>query len=127
MFLTKHLSMRSCSPSTNYNMVQQIRSLSSKVLFALSINNFGAVFSRISGRLQELSVSGGSGNDGIGGSGVSGMVMAGMGGGSDSHDGSSNSITTDIELIQHIDVNIGRLVKLLAEAVSKFKALKNVV
>ena len=33
----------------------QLKNLSSKVLFALSFNNFSAVFSRISGRLQELS------------------------------------------------------------------------
>ena len=84
---------------SHYNMVQQIRSLASKVLFALSVNNFGAVFSRISGRLQELSVSNDQENP-------------------DNH--------TDIELIQHIDVNIGRLVKLLAETVAKFKNLKNV-
>ena len=85
------------SCSSNYNMVTQIRALASKVLFALSVNNFGAVFSRISGRLQELSVSNEENPD--------------------NH--------TDIELIQHIDVNIGRLVKLLTEAISKFKSLKN--
>ena len=44
-------------PNDNSNMVNQIRILTSKVLFALSVNNFSAVFSRISGRLQELSVS----------------------------------------------------------------------
>ena len=36
----------------NSNMAGQIRHLASKVLFALSVNNFNAVFSRISGRLQ---------------------------------------------------------------------------
>ena len=43
-------------PNDNSNMVNQIRSLTSKVLYALSVNNFSAVFSRISSRLQELSV-----------------------------------------------------------------------
>ena len=57
----------------------QLRSLASKVLFALSLNNFSAVFSRISGRLQELSVS-----------------------------SEETSDHTDIELIQHINVDIGR-------------------
>ena len=44
-------------PNDNSNMVNQIRILTSKVLFALSVNNFSAVFNRISGRLQELAVS----------------------------------------------------------------------
>jgi neurofibromin 1 len=82
-------------PNDSSNMVNQIRNLASKVLFALSVNNFGAVFSRISSRLQELSVS----ND-------------------------ENPDHTDIELIQHIDVDLQRLTKLLTEAISKFKSLK---
>ena len=57
----------------------QLRSLASKVLFAFSLNNFSAVFSRISGRLQELSVSSEETFD-----------------------------HTDIDLIQHINVDIGR-------------------
>ena len=57
----------------------QLKSLASKVLFALSLNNFSAVFSRISGRLQELSVS-----------------------------NEETSDYTDIELIQHINIDIGR-------------------
>ena len=57
----------------------QLRNLASKVLFALSLNNFSAVFSRISGRLQELSVS-----------------------------NEETSDYTDIELIQHINIDIGR-------------------
>merc|ERR1719402_988777 len=73
----------------------QLRTLASKVLFALSLNNFSAVFSRISGRLQELSVS-----------------------------SEEQSDHTDIELIQHINVDIGRLTKLLAEAIAKFRQLK---
>ncbi len=76
--------------------VTQIRSLASKVLFALSVNNFGAVFSRISGRLQELSVSGEESPD-----------------------------LTDIELIQHINVDLVRLTKLLQEANAKFRGLRN--
>ena len=63
--------------------------------FALSVNNFSAVFSRISGSLHELSVS-----------------------------SDDNPDHTDIELIQHIDMDITRLTKLLTEAISKFKSLK---
>lgn len=63
------------------SQVNQIRQLASNVLFALSRNNFSAVFSRISGRLQELSVS---------------------------PDESADH--TDIELIQHIDVDLPRSV-----------------
>ena len=63
----------------NDNGRDQLKNLASKVLFALSINNFNAVFSRISGRLQELSVSNEETND-----------------------------YTDIELIQHINIDISR-------------------
>ena len=73
----------------------QLKNLASKVLFALSLNNFSAVFSRISGRLQELSVS------------------------SEEH-----SDYTDIELIQHINIDITRLTKLFSEAIAKFRTLK---
>ena len=69
--------------------------MTSKVLFALSINSFSAVFNRISNRLQELSVS-----------------------------NEENPDHTDIELIQHVDVDLQRLTKLLTEAISKFKSLK---
>ena len=82
-------------PNDNSNMVTQIRHLTSKVLFALSINSFSAVFNRISNRLQELSVS-----------------------------NEENPDHTDIELIQHVDVDLQRLTKLLTEAISKFKSLK---
>lgn len=37
------------------NNAPSLKVLASKVLFALSQNHFGAVFSRISARLQELS------------------------------------------------------------------------
>ena len=81
---------------SSYNMVSQIRKLASKILFALSVNNFGAVFNRIQGRLQELSVSNEENPD--------------------NH--------TDIELIQHIDVDVARLTRLLHEAIGKFRQLK---
>jgi len=79
-------------PSSN---ALQLRNLASKVLFALSLNNFGAVFSKISGRLQELSVTNEEAAD-----------------------------HTDIELIQHINVDISRLTKLFTEAIAKFRSLK---
>lgn len=61
-----------------------IKLLASKVLFALSINFFNAVFSRISSKLQELA----SCPD-------------------------ENPDYSDIELIQHINVDVSRLTKLL--------------
>ncbi|KAL3223249.1 hypothetical protein MRX96_027662 [Rhipicephalus microplus] len=76
-------------------MVVPLKNLASKVLFALSLNNFNAVFNRISGRLHELS--------------------------------NANEETTDfsdIELIQHINVDVTRLIKLLNEINSKFRSLR---
>ncbi|XP_060800032.1 neurofibromin isoform X2 [Neoarius graeffei] len=73
----------------------QLRSSASAVLFSLSCNNFNAVFSRISTRLQELTV---CTEDTV-----------------DVH---------DIELIQYINVDCSKLKKLLQETVLKFKALK---
>ncbi|KAK2831420.1 hypothetical protein Q7C36_016506 [Tachysurus vachellii] len=73
----------------------QLRSSASAVLFSLSCNNFSAVFSRISTRLQELTV---CTEDTV-----------------DVH---------DIELIQYINVDCSKLKRLLQETVLKFKALK---
>lgn len=61
-----------------------LKNLASKVLFALSLNFFNAVFNRISARLQELSVS-----------------------------NEENPDYSDIELIQHINVDVHRLTRLL--------------
>ncbi|KAK2723883.1 hypothetical protein QYM36_002292, partial [Artemia franciscana] len=76
-------------------MVHQLKNLASKVLFALSLNNFGAVFSRISARLQELSSCSDESPD-----------------------------LSDIELIQYINVDILRLVKIFQESISKFRVLR---
>lgn len=62
-----------------------LRGLSSKVLYALSQSHFGAVFNRIASRLQELSAS--------------------------PDDNSSDY--NDIDLIQHVDLDVHRLTKLL--------------
>lgn len=72
-----------------------LKSLASKVLFALSQNHFGAVFNRISARLQELSAC-----------------------------SEENPDYSDIELIQHIDLDVNRLTKLLTETIQKFRLLK---
>lgn len=61
-----------------------LKNLASKVLFALSLNFFSAVFNRISARLQELS-----------------------------NCGDENPDYSDIELIQHINIDLYRLTKLL--------------
>ncbi|XP_061381532.1 neurofibromin isoform X2 [Danaus plexippus] len=72
-----------------------LRQLASKVLFALSPNFFNAVFNRISARLQELASS-----------------------------SEENPDFTDIELIQHVNVDILRLIRLLNESIQKFKLLR---
>lgn len=62
----------------------QLKNLTSKVLFALSINFFNAVFNRITGRLQELTTSTEESPD-----------------------------CTDLELIQYINVDVVKLTRLL--------------
>ncbi|CAG0906525.1 unnamed protein product, partial [Cyprideis torosa] len=118
-FMNVKLLLREICPFINENAndtnphMTQIRSLASKVLFALSLNNFGAVFSRIQAskpvivknlicqlhpvlnRLQELS---------------------------DPSEESSDF--SDIELIQHINVDINRLIKLFNESINKLKSLR---
>ncbi|CAH1153410.1 unnamed protein product [Phaedon cochleariae] len=81
-------------PPDNPNLLS-IRLLASKVLFALSVNFFNAVFNRISSKLQELA----SCPD-------------------------ENPDSSDIELIQHINVDVSRLIRLFLEAISKFRLLK---
>ncbi|KAK6622690.1 hypothetical protein RUM43_008532 [Polyplax serrata] len=73
----------------------QLKNLTSKVLFALSINFFNAVFNRITGRLQELTTSTEESPD-----------------------------CTDLELIQYINVDVVKLTRLLNETNQKFKLLK---
>uniref|UniRef100_A0A8C7K103 Neurofibromin n=1 Tax=Oncorhynchus kisutch TaxID=8019 RepID=A0A8C7K103_ONCKI len=73
----------------------ELRASASGVLFSLSCNNFNAVFSRISTRLQELTVC------------------------------SEDTVDVhDIELMQYINVDCSKLKRLLQETVLKFKALK---
>ncbi|XP_023838675.1 neurofibromin isoform X2 [Salvelinus sp. IW2-2015] len=73
----------------------ELRASASGVLFSLSCNNFNAVFSRISTRLQELTVC------------------------------SEDTVDVhDIELMQYINVDCFKLKRLLQETVFKFKALK---
>ncbi|KAL3856417.1 hypothetical protein ACJMK2_011181 [Sinanodonta woodiana] len=74
----------------------QLKNLASKVLFALSLNNFTAVFNRISARLTTLSAC-----------------------------NEDQSDLSDLELIQHINVDVSRLTKLLSEVNSKFRLLKS--
>ncbi|XP_061538129.1 neurofibromin isoform X8 [Phycodurus eques] len=73
----------------------ELRASASAVLFSLSCNNFNAVFSRISTRLQELTVC-----------------------------LEDNVDVHDIELMQYINVDCSKLKRLLQETVLKFKALK---
>ncbi|XP_012529974.1 neurofibromin [Monomorium pharaonis] len=73
---------------------KMIRDLASKVLFALSLNFFNAVFNRISARLQELSNS-----------------------------GDENPDCSDIELMQYINADVHRLTRLLNEIIQKVRQL----
>uniref|UniRef100_A0AAQ6AHH6 Neurofibromin n=1 Tax=Amphiprion ocellaris TaxID=80972 RepID=A0AAQ6AHH6_AMPOC len=73
----------------------ELRASASAVLFSLSCNNFNAVFSRISTRLQELTVC-----------------------------SEDNVDVHDIELMQYISVDCSKLKRLLQETVLKFRALK---
>ncbi|XP_071652252.1 neurofibromin isoform X2 [Temnothorax longispinosus] len=73
---------------------KMIRTLASKVLFALSLTFFNAVFNRISARLQELSNS-----------------------------GDENPDCSDIELMQYINVDVYRLTRLLNETIQKIRQL----
>ncbi|XP_074869411.1 neurofibromin isoform X9 [Carettochelys insculpta] len=73
----------------------ELRNSASGVLFSLSCNNFNAVFSRISTRLQELTVC-----------------------------SEDNADVHDIELLQYISVDCVKLKRILQETVFKFKALK---
>uniref|UniRef100_A0A6I8R1J3 Neurofibromin n=1 Tax=Xenopus tropicalis TaxID=8364 RepID=A0A6I8R1J3_XENTR len=75
----------------------ELRMSASGVLFSLSCNNFNAVFSRISTRLQELTVC-----------------------------SEDNADVHDIDLIQYINVDCSKLKRLLQETVFKFKSLKKV-
>ncbi|XP_063809727.1 neurofibromin isoform X5 [Pseudophryne corroboree] len=75
----------------------ELRISASGVLFSLSCNNFNAVFSRISTRLQELTVC-----------------------------SEDNADVHDIDLIQYINVDCAKLKRLLQETVFKFKSLKKV-
>uniref|UniRef100_A0ABM5EN50 Neurofibromin isoform X1 n=1 Tax=Pogona vitticeps TaxID=103695 RepID=A0ABM5EN50_9SAUR len=75
----------------------ELRNSASGVLFSLSCNNFNAVFSRISTRLQELTVC-----------------------------SEDNADVHDIELLQYISVDCAKLKRILQETAFKFKALKKV-
>uniref|UniRef100_T1J6E5 Neurofibromin n=1 Tax=Strigamia maritima TaxID=126957 RepID=T1J6E5_STRMM len=97
----KHLLRQICqiiNPPNENPMVIQLKTLASKVLFALSVNHFNAVFNRISARLQELS-----------------------------NCSEENPDCSDIELIQHVNVDVVRLIKLLNEVIQKLKCLKKSV
>ena len=71
-------------PTDFHPNAAQLKALASKVLFALSQNHFSAVFNRISARIQELAAC-----------------------------SEENPDYSDIELIQHIDMDMTKLTKLL--------------
>ncbi|XP_012162697.1 neurofibromin isoform X2 [Ceratitis capitata] len=78
--------------SDNNPNAAQLKAIASKVLFALSQNHFSAVFNRISARIQELITC-----------------------------SDENPDYCDIELIQHIDMDLNKLTKLLQVTKSRSK------
>ncbi|XP_025089019.1 neurofibromin-like isoform X4 [Pomacea canaliculata] len=82
-------------PTDGNPLAVQLRNLASEVLYALSLNNFTAVFNKISAKLVAL-------------------VQV-----------EDSSDLSDLELIQHMNMDLSRLTKLLNEVVSKFKTLKS--
>ncbi|XP_056592096.1 neurofibromin isoform X2 [Triplophysa dalaica] len=99
MMLVKQLLPEICHFIHTYREGNQhaaeLRHSACGVLFSISCSNFNAVFSRISTRLQELTVC-----------------------------SEDNVDVHDIELIQHINVDCCKLKRLLQETVFKFKTLK---
>jgi neurofibromin 1 len=85
--------------------IMQVKQLASGVIFALSVNNFGALFSKILSRLEET-------ND----------DYTSLNSSSDSQSASNQS--HDLELIQHINFDMAKLTRLLNEVVIKWKHLK---
>ncbi|XP_002734096.2 neurofibromin-like, partial [Saccoglossus kowalevskii] len=79
----------------DYMLVLQLKPTASRVLFSLSQNNFNAIFNRISARLDALATYP-----------------------EDYYD------VSDIELIQHINVDCIRLTRILNETVVKLRTLK---
>ncbi|VDI01747.1 neurofibromin 1 [Mytilus galloprovincialis] len=99
--ICKFLNQSTDTPNT---LVLQLKNLSSKVLFALSLNNFGAVFNRISAKNDSSDLN---------------KMLTSLSSASDDPD------LSDLELIQHINVDVLRLIKLFNDINSKFKFLKN--
>ncbi|CAM4874212.1 unnamed protein product [Rotaria socialis] len=77
--------------------VQHVRQLASNVLFALSVNNFSTLFSKVVSRLESLITSGDE------------TYEAG-----------------DLDLIQHMNVDMLKLTRLLNEKVQKWRSLKKI-
>ncbi|RNA20784.1 neurofibromin isoform X2 [Brachionus plicatilis] len=77
--------------------IAQVRQLASNVIFALSVNNFNALFCKILSRLEEPS---------------------------DDFQTDNPMTLYDLELIQHINFDMAKLTRLLNEVVLKWKHLK---
>nr|XP_039272479.1 neurofibromin-like [Styela clava] len=81
--------------SIDNNLSSQLKACASRVLYCLSQNNFNTVFSRISARLQDLSRN-------------------------------SDDIPdlNDLDLIQHIHVDMVKITKLLEDVVQRFRSFR---
>lgn len=76
----------------------QVKQLASDVIFALSVNNFNAIFSKILSRLEETN--------------------------EDFQNNDNPANMNDLELIQHVNFDMAKLTRLLNEVVIKWKHLK---
>ncbi|KAF7274462.1 hypothetical protein GWI33_012883 [Rhynchophorus ferrugineus] len=92
--ICSYLLIKDVFPENNPN-THAVRLLASKVLFALSVNFFNVIFTRITSKLQECVLS-----------------------------AEEMSDLSEIELIQHINLDVKRLSKLFLEGVIKFKQLR---
>ncbi len=84
-------------------MISQVKQLASNVIFALSVNNFNALFCKILARLEDT---------------IDDFAT------SSGQDNGSAANTYDLELIRHINFDMAKLTRLLNEVVVKWRGLK---
>lgn len=92
-----NIPLENASPGSIVYPVSQVKQLASNVIFALSVNNFNALFSKILNRLEETN---------------------------DDFQETSSSTNNDLDLIQHINFDMVKLTRLLNEVVLKWRHLR---
>ena len=87
--------------------VTHVRQLASRIIFALSVNNFNALFGKVLTRLEDVAADDYQ-----------------QSGGSSSGAESNPLVTYDLELIQHINFDMSKLTRLLNEMVLKWRHIR---